>query len=103
VYKKNMRIIISTAVGLGIGLVFLVSVLEWVSWCPFSVFVVLHYPSILVIGAFFPGEVGFWGSLPYLPIQWPLLGALIGVVLHFRHRSACPTPKQVSGSAEVTR
>jgi hypothetical protein len=97
-----MRILIGTAVGLGIGTLFLLNVLGWVSWCPSSVFMVLHYPTMLLAGAVFPGEAGFWDSLPFVTLQWPVIGGLVGVVLQLRHRSANPALQRTPGSGSVS-
>lgn len=96
-----MRILISTGVGLGIGLLFLVSVLGWLPWCPSGIFMVLHFPSMILAGALFHGEAGFWGSLPFAPAQWPILGALAGFVLQRRHKSANPAIQRTSSSPPV--
>jgi hypothetical protein len=96
-----MRIFISSAVGLGIGAFFLVNVLGWVAWCPSGVFMVLHYPFMLLACAVFPGESGFWDSLPFLTLQWPMVGGLVGLVLHIWHKSANPALQRTPGSTPV--
>ena len=101
-----MRILISTAVGLGIGILFLADVLGWVSWCPNDVLGFLHYPSVLLEGALFHRGSVFWGSLPLATLQWPLIGALVGLVLEVMSKSANPalsrTPDSASGSNSGT-
>jgi hypothetical protein len=95
-----MRILISTAVGLGVGALFLVNVLGWVPWCPSTVFMVLHYPFMVLAGALFPGEGGFWDSLPFVTLQWPIIGGLVGLVLQIKHRSANPVLAPTSKSGK---
>lgn len=97
-----MRILIGTAMGIAVGALFLVNVLGWVSWCPSGVFTVLHYPSILLMAALFPGDSAFWNSLPFVAAQWPMIGALLGLVLHLRRKSANPTLQRTPGSACVS-
>lgn len=97
-----MRILIGTAIGLVIGAAFLLNVLGWVSWCPSGVFMVLHYPTVLLAGAVFPGEAGFWDSLPFVTLQWPVLGGLVGVVLHLSHKAGNSALQRKPGSASIS-
>ena len=97
-----MRILIGITVGLGIGVLFLVDVLGWISWCPGGVFVFLHNPSLLLEDALFhPGSV-FWGSLLLATLQWPIIGGLVGLLLHLMHKSANPALQRTPGSASAS-
>ena len=97
-----MRILISIAVGLGIEVLFLVDVLGWISWCPNRVLGFLHYPSILVEGALFARGSIFWGSLPFATLQWPVIGGLVGLVLHLMRKQANPALQLTPGSASAS-
>ena len=94
-----MRILISIAVGLGIGVLFLVDVLGWISWCPNGVLEFLHYPSMLLEDTLFQRSSVFWGSLSLATLQWPLIGVLVGLVLQLTRKAANPGLQGTSDSA----
>ncbi len=96
-----MRILIGITVGLGIGVLFLVDVLGWISWCPGGVFEFLHNPSFLLEDALFQRGSIFWGSLPLVTLQWPVIGGLVGLLLQLIHKSANPL-QQAPGSASAS-
>ncbi len=98
-----MRIIIvSTMVGFGIEILFLVDVLGWISWCPNSVVEFLHYPSILLEGALFARGSVFWGSLPFATLQWPIMGTVVGLILNLAPKSATPPLQRTPDSASAS-
>lgn len=98
-----MRIIIvSTMVGFGIEVLFLIDVLGWISWCPGRVFQVLHHPSILVEGALFQRGSVLWGNLPFATLQWPIMGTVVGLILNLAPKSATPPLQRTPDSASAS-
>ncbi len=93
-------IIISTMVGFGIEVLFLVDALGWISWCPGCVFQVLHHPSILVEGALFSRGSVLWGSLPFATLQWPIMGTVVGLILNLAAQVGHPaTPPEIDSAS----
>lgn len=87
-FETTMRVLIGVLVGLVIGALSFVQINGWIKWVPEVCdppFFFLHLPAMLVAQLFFPGESGFWSSMPYFPVQWPILGLIVGLVLHLKH------------------
>ena len=80
-----MRILIGIGGGLAVGLLFLVQFLGWCDWFPSSAFMTIHAPALILTNLIVHGEAG-WSVIPFMMVtQWMIVGALVGLVLHFRY------------------
>lgn len=100
-----MRVIIyTTVIGFALWVAFLVDAEGILPWCPASVFQALHYPAILISGEKPPAsyEIGIWDSMAYMPLQWPIAGALVGVIQGYTRKLANRPLQRTPGSASVS-
>jgi hypothetical protein len=87
--KAYLRVLIGIGGGVAVGLLFLVQTLGIAYWCPAVVFTILHFPLSVLVLALSQGEfvLGKTPSPYGVVVQWTLLGALLGVLLHRKQRS----------------
>jgi hypothetical protein len=85
-----MRILIGTGIGFVIGLLALIQFMGWFQFCPGDAFMTVHTPAVFLAGLVVHGEAG-WDVIPFtMVVQWLIIGALVGVVIHLRYVSKRP-------------
>jgi hypothetical protein len=84
-----MHVVIGIGGGAVVGLLFLLQSLGMAHWCPPGLFMILHFPSSILVFTLSQGQMDLGKPLsPYvLVLQWTFLGALLGVLLHLKQRS----------------
>ena len=84
-----MRVLIGIGCGVAVAVLFLIQALGMARWCPPGLFVMLHFPSTILVFALSQGALDLgWSPSPYVVLsQWTFMGTLVGVILHLKHRS----------------
>lgn len=84
-----MRVVIGIGGGAAVGLLFLLQSLGMARWCHPGLFMLLHFPSSILVFTLSQGEIelGKPPSAYLVVLQWTFLGALLGVLLHLKRRS----------------
>jgi len=83
-----MRIVIGIGGGVVVGLLFLLQSLGLAHWCPPGLFMILHFPSRILVFTLSQGDIDLGKPpSPYLVVlQWIFLGALVGGLLQLQRR-----------------